>query len=464
VGAPGGGAPGATAAPGRTPIPASRIFSLGWPLALGMGGHAAFNLVDLWIVGPLGAPALAAMGVAALLNTVPMVIMQGVSDASVSLIGRATGAGDPRGAAAAARQSILLALALSVVLGVPPALAARPLAAAFTNGPPSEETVRCVAVLSAGSGTMFLLLQATAVLRALGGAAVPAGLLVGANLLNVVAAWALVHGRLGLPACGVEGAAWATVGARGVFAVAGLALLRRPPLGLRWRGEGPRAAIQGRLLRLGVPVAGQWLVRLAAVLALLAVAGRGGDAAVAGFVVAGRLEQLVLFSTVGWGSAASTAVAQGIGAGDPAGAARAAWRAVLLGSVTMAAAAAIYGMFAGEIVGIFARGPDGGAPAAVVEEGALYLRRACLGYPAVGAAVVLSLALTGAGSVRTSLALDAVVLLGVQAPLAWALVPADGGLAPAWWVVAGTYGVLGAGYAAAFASGRWKRRAVADPP
>ena len=38
--------------------------------------------------------------------------------------------------------------------------------------------------------------------------------LISANLVNAAANWILIHGKLGMPALGVAGAAWATFAAR----------------------------------------------------------------------------------------------------------------------------------------------------------------------------------------------------------------------------------------------------------
>ncbi len=90
---------------GCTPFPASRVLGFGVPLVIGMGGHALFNLVDLWIVGPLGPAALAAVTVASLVNSAAMVVMQGVTDGSVALVARAVGAGDYRRARSSSASS-----------------------------------------------------------------------------------------------------------------------------------------------------------------------------------------------------------------------------------------------------------------------------------------------------------------------------------------------------------------------
>ena len=39
-------------------------------------------------------------------------------------------------------------------------------------------------------------------------------LVISANLVNAAANWILIHGKLGMPALGVAGAAWATFAAR----------------------------------------------------------------------------------------------------------------------------------------------------------------------------------------------------------------------------------------------------------
>ena len=98
------------------------ILVFGSPLVLGMGFHALFNLVDLWIVGKLGTAALAAVTIATMINTLPMVICNGISTSSIAFMARNIGFRNLRRANEFMRQSFLLVFGLSVVLGVLPYL------------------------------------------------------------------------------------------------------------------------------------------------------------------------------------------------------------------------------------------------------------------------------------------------------------------------------------------------------
>ncbi len=118
-------------APAPDPKMFGSVFLFGLPLVLGMGFHALFNLVDLWIVGKVGTAALAAVTIASMINTVPMVICNGISTSSIAFIARNVGFGNMRRANEVLRQSMLLVFGLSVVFGVLPYIYSRELVVLF---------------------------------------------------------------------------------------------------------------------------------------------------------------------------------------------------------------------------------------------------------------------------------------------------------------------------------------------
>src|SRR5207249_2376509 len=76
------------------------------------------------------------------------------------------------------------------------------------------------------------------------------------NLVNLVAAYALVFGKFGLPALGVAGSATAADVARTFGAIVLVSLLWRPGAGsLRGGDWRPRFDVVQRVLRIGIPTA-----------------------------------------------------------------------------------------------------------------------------------------------------------------------------------------------------------------
>ena len=98
---------------------ATRLFTFGIPLVLGMFFHSLFNLADLIIVGKLGPYALAAVNQASLVGFVPMLICTGVNTASIAIMSRNFGMRNYRRANANALQAFLLLLFLAAILGFP---------------------------------------------------------------------------------------------------------------------------------------------------------------------------------------------------------------------------------------------------------------------------------------------------------------------------------------------------------
>src|SRR5687767_9570732 len=107
--------------------------------------------------------------------------------------------------------------------------------------------------------------------------------LVTANVANAVVNWVLIFGKLGAPAMGVAGAAWATVGSRVVMAGFLLAVIL-----YREHGSRPglfettlriEASWLKRLLVLGLPAAMQITLEVGVFAAATALAGRLAPAA-----------------------------------------------------------------------------------------------------------------------------------------------------------------------------------------
>jgi putative MATE family efflux protein len=451
---------------------ARRIVVFGVPLVLGMAFHALFNLVDIFIVGKLGTTAIAAVTIASLVTMIPMVICNGISTSSLALIARNIGFRNDVRAAEVARQSLLLAVVLSFALGLPCYIYARDLVVLLHGKgdviPPAQEYLE---VMALGTWTMFLIMQTTAILRADGNAVWPMIILVGANVLNVGLDYVLVFGKWGFPNLGAPGAAWATVIARAIGALVGIAVLviRRSRVRLRLRLFRIQMGIQLKMLLIGLPTSLQWAIRTAAYLILLAFVGHfGGDAvkeSQAAFGLGMRLDMFAIFAGIGWGAAASTLVGQCLGRNMPDRAARGSWFAALLNMGGMTLIGAAYFVWAVFLLRFFGPdpelievGPADATYADAIRIGVVYMRAVVFSYPFVAVAVVLSQALNGAGSTKTPLAIDAAGLLLVQIPLAWGLANTSLGLKGIWYAIVASNVLMAIVYVIVFRVGRWKQK------
>jgi putative MATE family efflux protein len=448
-----------------------RLFTFGIPLVLGMFFHSLFNLVDLIIVGRLGQPfALAAVNQATLINFIPMLMSNGVNNASIAVISRNFGMRNYRRANANAMQSLLLLAILAAALGIPSYVYASELNQLVGSEgkalAPANEYLR---VSSAGLFTMFALMQVTAVLRAGGNARWPMILLIGANSLNVVLDVALVHGLWGFPRLEAPGAAWGTVISRGLFALFGLYLITRPaaPVRLIWRRIKIRPKMMWTLTRIGIPSSLQFVVRVVAygaILRLVTEFGQG-EAMHAALAVGFRLDMLATFTGAGWGAAAAAMVGQALGAGLPKRAENAGWGAAAVDAVMMAGIGVAFYLWAPWLLVFFSEDPAVNRDwAPTFELGVEYLRIAVFGYVFAGIGVSLAQALNGAGSTKTPLSLDTVGFLLIQVPVAAYIALTheqhDFTRATLWWSIVGTTALTAGFYALVWRKGHWKHKKI----
>ena len=438
---------------------ATTVLRLGLPLAVGMASHALVNVVDLALIGRLGADAVAAAHVATTINFLPMVVGNGISVAALAMLSRLLGSGDRAAATAFARRSLWFATWLGLLVSVLTALPAAPCvdSTGVTAGVRTA-AIHYLVVSNLGCLPMFIVMQSTALMRACGETWMPFWLLIGTNVVNLALCIALMFGwpLLHIPAAGVVGAAYATVIARSGAALIGvLWLLRaRHPLG-GLRHAGPYRGVARALLGGAWPQTVQIGLRASLVWALTVIVQRkGGADGVAAIGITTRLDTMVLFAGVGFASAATTVAGRAVATGLPSRARAAGLWAGAQALVFGALLVLLFRSLAVPILRLFLK--DAGEP--IVDAGILYLTVAAASQPFAACALGAMGAVHGAGRMLGPMLVD---LLGF-AVLALAML-LSARLELQW-----TYGVL-VGGAALLAglhlvfvqTGRWTR--LLDP-
>ena len=418
---------------------ALEIGRFGTPLAVGMALQTTFNLVDAYLIarlpaGEVGA-AVGAIGICDQVAALGTIVSYGVSTAAGAILSQRKGAGDHEGIQRAAWQSMIIIAGLSLFLGLVGGLGAgfivRDLIGA--KGEVADVATRYLRVNTAGSFSIFFLLQLTNVQRALGSAKTPVALLVGGNVFNVFLAVLLIFGpgpepgflgwaggiaqALHIPRLGMVGAAWASIIARCLVLVPNVIILARrfdvfPPKGRR----GPDWKELKRIASVAWPSSAQFFLRISAMLFINSLVARffttqEDQTATTAMGLVFRLDTMALFVAMGWGTAAQTFVGQNLGARKTARARRSGWITMAYDGVTNVLLIAAVFAYGQAILHVF---DDDALPVSIALS---YLHVVAPSYLALGAGIVLGNAMAGAGATRTTFAIDAGVILLLQVPL-----------------------------------------------
>ena len=217
--------------------------------------------------------------------------------------------------------------------------------------------------------------------------------------VNVPLNWAFVLGRLGMPSLDIEGAAIGTLA--GTFCIVAILLaayLRSP----EWRAHGgpsawrPRWDLVGRLLRFGVPAGAESLVTVFAFNVFVQLMHGYGPDVAAAVTITFNYDLVSFIPLLGIGSAVTALVGQAIGAGDLAGARRAASLGLGVAWSYAGLMMALFVAGAPALVRVFAHGFTS-ADAAILPLAATLLRLAAVYTLADATQVVFAGALRGAG-------------------------------------------------------------------
>lgn len=402
------------------------IVALALPAFGALVAEPLFVMVDSAVVGHLGTPQLAGLGVAAAILQTGVNIFVFLAYATTAAVARRVGADDLPSAIRQGMDGIWLALLLGaavVLLVLPGAPALVDLFGTSDTAAPHAVTYLRISAL--GIPAMLVVLAATGVLRGLQDTKTPLYVAVGGFSANAVLNVLLVYG-FGL---GIAGSAWGTVLAQVAMAAVYLFVVVR---GARRHGASLRPDVAGirACAQAGAPLLIRTLSLRAVLMIATAVAARLGDADIAAHQIALTLWSLLAFALDAIAIAGQAIIGRFLGAGDEEGA-RAACRrmvqwgvaaGVVLGALVVAARPVFMPLFTS----------DG----AVIEQLTPALLVVALTQPVAGVVFVLDGVLMGAGD-GPYLAGAMLVTLAAFAPVALLVPELGGGLTELWWTVAG---------------------------
>ncbi|MGW4037183.1 MATE family efflux transporter [Streptomyces sp. NPDC004778] len=400
------------------------IIALAVPAFGALVAEPLFVMVDSAVVGHLGTPQLAGLGIAAALLMTAVSIFVFLAYATTAAVARRVGAGDLPAAIRQGMDGIWLALLLGAVvvaLAIPTAPWLVDIFGASDTAAPYAITYLRISIL--GIPAMLVVLAATGVLRGLQDTRTPLYVAIGGFTANAVLNVTLVYGA-GL---GIAGSAWGTViaqaGMAAVYLVVVIRGARKHGASLRPDAAGIRASA-----RAGVPLLIRTLSLRAVLMIATAVAARLGDVDIAAHQIILSLWSLTAFALDAIAIAGQAIIGRYLGADDEKGARDACRRMVEWGIGCGIVLGVLIVLARPLFIPLFTSDPsvkDALLPALLV---------VAVSQPIAGVVFVLDGVLMGAGDGRY-LAWAMLVTLAVFAPVALLVPTLGGGLTALWWAM-----------------------------
>ncbi|MBK7869753.1 MAG: MATE family efflux transporter [Saprospiraceae bacterium] len=452
------------------------IVLLSIPMILEMVMESLFAVVDVYFVSKVSVEAVTVVGLTESVLTLIYSVAIGLSMAATAMVARRIGEKKPQEASVAAMQSVFIAVAFSILIGIPGIFFADEILQ-FMGG--DEKVIAQGAGytrIALGSNIVIMLLfLLNGVFRGAGNAAIAMRVLWISNGINIILDPLFIFGIGPFPEMGVQGAAVATTIGRSIGVIYQLYALLKPikktapatldaeevqvesiniggsiirftkeTLVLNWE-------IIRRLLKVGITGAGQFLIASASWIFLVRIVAEFGSNAVAGYTIAIRI---IIFTTLpSWGlaNAAATLVGQNLGAGQPERAETSVWRSGFFNMLFLVGLSIILVIFSAPIIRFFTQEP------AVIADGVITLRIFCAGYIFWAWGMVVSQSFNGAGDTRTPTIINLICFWAMEIPLGYLLaVTLDWGVAGVCIAVAISESVWAIISIIVFKRGKWK--------
>ncbi len=386
------------------------------PMSAGIVAMMLVGVVDAYWVGKLGTEQQAAVQFVFPISMLVMSVAIGLGAGAVSVVARAAGRGDGsrtrRTATDAVSLSFLIVGAVSV-LGV---LSIDPIFRLMGATDAMMPFVREYMVIWF-AGIVFVVgpMVASNILRALGDAILPSMIMIVGAVINMVLDPILIFGWGPIPRMEVEGAAYATLISNFVVFLIAMAVLTFREKLIDWQWPGFEEVFWNwrEIASIGAPAAGSNMIGpLSNTIVFAAVAGFG-EAAVAGFGVAMRVEAFALIPLFALSGSIGPITGQNGGAGNVERVREAFAKSFLFCAGWGLAIAAILFVAGDYLAPIFLPSVEGQAVAAQYWDIAPF---AVAGY---GIAMAASAGFNGLGRPLYGVGINAARGLVLIAPLAW---------------------------------------------
>jgi putative MATE family efflux protein len=395
------------------------LFTIAWPIIMANILQTAYQLIDTFWLGRLGANAVAAVSISFPILFLVLSLGAGLTLAGTVIVSQYKGANDPKMIDFTASQTVFIVFLISILLAFLGYLAASPLMNLVGAGPEIlNDSVTYFQVSSFGFVFLFMFFVFQSLMRGIGNVLLPMYIVLGTVLLNLVLDPLFIFGYGSIEGYGVAGAAIASVITQGLSAAAGLFILFRGNQGIKIKLSSMKLEFRWvkRMFELGIPASLEQSSRAAAMTLMVMLVTSYGSEVVAAYGIGARILSLVIVPSIGMGIATTTLVGQSIGAGQIKRAEKIGDLSAKIAFFGLTAIGLILFLFAESLTAFFVPNDP-----QVIKDGAKFIRIMSLSFGLLGVQQVLNGVFNGSRFTQASMLISIFSLWVVRFPLAFIL-------------------------------------------
>lgn len=395
------------------------LFSLAVPIIFANILQTAYQLIDTFWLGRLGADAVAAVSISFPLLFLVLSLGSGLTLAGTVLVSQYFGAGDQTQVDFNSSQTISLIFIVALSLSVISYYSAAPLMDLIGAGPEIlQDSVSYFQVSSIGFVFLFMFFAFQSLMRGIGNVMLPVYIVLFTVLLNLVLDPLFIYGYGPIPGYGVAGAAVASVVTQALSAVIGLWILFRGRSGIRIHINKmrPHLFTLKRIVNLGLPASIEQSTRALGMTFMVVLVTGFGSEVVAAYGIGARILSFIIIPALGLAIATTSLVGQNIGAIKIKRAEKVANLSSQIAFFGLTGMGILMYFFAVPITAFFIpEDPE------VIQDAALFIKIMAPSFGLLGVQQVLNGVFNGAGFTKASMLISILNLWIIRFPLAFLL-------------------------------------------
>lgn len=433
------------------------LFSLAVPIIFANILQTAYQLIDTFWLGRLGANAVAAVSISFPILFLVLSLGSGLTLAGTVMVSQYKGANHQQMVNFSSSQTISLIFFISILLAALSYFAARPLMEIIGAGPEiKEDSIAYFKVSSLGFVFLFIFFAFQSLMRGIGNVMLPVYIVLFTVFLNLVLDPLFIYGYGPVPGFGVAGAAVASVITQGLSAVIAIIVLLRGNSGIKinFSSMYPDMQTLKKIFNLGFPASVEQSTRaLGMTMMVILVTGFGSEV-VAAYGIGARILSFIIIPALGLAIATTSLVGQNIGALKIKRAEKVANLSNKIAFFGLTGIGILMFIFAEPLTAFFI--PD---DPEVIQDASLFIKIMAPSFGLLAVQQVLNGVFNGAGFTKASMLISILSLWIVRFPIAYILSHKTSlGYEGIWWSFPISNLIAAIAAFAYFKMGYWKLR------